>query len=60
MGGAMKCFLKKLLDHEILDLWSPGLRNVCKNFVKLSGPPPTYLMYAPLVAGTYSNTKLFA
>ena len=56
----MKCFQKKLLDHEILDLWSPRLRNVCENFVKLSGPPPTYLMYALLVVGTYSNTKLFA
>ena len=31
-----------------LGICSPGLRNIFEIFVKLSGLPPTYLMYTPL------------
>ena len=47
------------MDHEIfsekfywlkyLGLWSPGLRIFFEKLVKHSCPPPTYLMYAPLI-----------
>ena len=36
MGGAIKHFLKKLLGHENLGLWSPGLRNFFEKIVKPS------------------------
>ena len=38
---------------KCLGLWSAGLRNFFEKFVKPSGPPPTYFMYAPLY--TYSH-----
>ena len=33
---------------KYLGLWSPRLQMFFEKFVKPSGPPPTYLMYAPL------------
>ena len=47
MGRAMKIFWKNYWAMKYLGLWSPGLQNFLENFLKLSGPPPTYLMYAP-------------
>ena len=45
MEGAMKYFLKKLLGYEIFRpmlFWDTNF--FFKQFVKPSGPPPTYLM----------------
>ena len=33
---------------KYLGLWSPRLQIFFEKFVKPSGSPPTYLMYAPL------------
>ena len=47
-GGAITYFPKKLLGHEIfrsMVSWATNL--FFEKFVKPSGPPPTYLMYAP-------------
>ena len=43
----MKYFLKKLLCREIFRFMVSWLRIVFEKFVKPSGPPPTYLIYAP-------------
>ena len=46
----MKYFLKKLLGHEIFSsMVSLSYEFFFEKFVKPSGPPPTYLMYAPLL-----------
>ena len=45
----MKHFLKKLLGHEIFKsmvFWAT--KSFFEKIVKPSGPPPTYLMYAPI------------
>ena len=38
-----------------LGLWSPGLQRFFEKLVKPSRPPPTYLMYAPLVHEEFIN-----
>ena len=48
MGGAMKYFPQKLLGHEIIMSIVIWATNVFEKFVKPSGSPPLYLMYAPL------------
>ena len=57
MRGAMKYFLKKLLGHEVYDLL--GYENFFEKFVKPSGPPPTYLMYGPLLTMYVYETAAF-
>ena len=48
MGGAMKYFLKKLLGHELFRSMVSWVTKIFfEKFVKLSGPAPTNLMYAP-------------
>ena len=48
MRGAMKYFLKKLLGHEVFrSMVSWPTTFFFEKFVKTTGPPPTYLMYAP-------------
>ena len=40
MGGAMKYFLKKILDHEIFrSMVSRATNSFFENFAKRSGPP---------------------
>ena len=62
MRGTMKYFPKKLLGHEILGLWSPGLQIFFWKIYKTLRPPPsTYLLYTPLykltdvLEGSYST-----
>ena len=44
----MKLFSEKLLDHEIFSSVIPWVTKIFfKKFIKLSSPPPTYLVYTP-------------
>lgn len=48
IGVTMKFIWKKLLCHEILALWSPGLQVIFEKFVKPCGLfSYIYLIYAP-------------
>ena len=50
MGGTMKYFLKKILSHEIFSsIVSWATKIFSKNLQNPPAPPPTYLMYAPLI-----------
>ena len=58
MGGTMKYFAKKLLDHKVfrfMDSWATNF--FFEKFVNPSSPPPTYLMYAPLLLQTFTNEQ---
>ena len=47
MGGTMKYFLKKLLGHKTFrSVVSWATKDFFEKFVKPSGPPSTYLIYA--------------
>ena len=47
MEDAMKYFSKKILGHKIFRSMVSWDTNLKKENVKLSNPPPTYLIYAP-------------
>ena len=52
----MKYFLKKLLGHENLGIWPPGLRkSFLKNLQNPPASPPIYLMCAPYIVLNFSK-----
>ena len=54
IGGAIKCFLKKLFGHEIFSSTVPlGYKIYFEKFVKPSGSSSTYFMYIPLARDCY-------
>ena len=57
----MKYFLKKLMGHEIYrSMVSWATKYFLKNLYNPSAPPPTYLMYAPLVYSYFlQNYEMF-